>query len=125
MSKVILMMLLAIVNSNAMAEPITFRCTNSKGVQTEDLVVDIEKKTVVWGNIKFAILAVDEFYMAAIRAGSGNIVGGEVFVQNRYTGDYLYTGIYGARDDADPAIRQRPGSLITDTASGRCIKSRL
>lgn len=112
MSKAILTMFLAIVSSNAMAEPITFKCTNSKGIHTADLVVDIEKKTVVWGNIKFAILATDEFYMAAIRAGSGNIVGGEVFVQNRYTGDYLHTGIYGARDDAESILKKYPGKQL-------------
>lgn len=125
MRKVILTMLLAIVSNNAMAGPIIFKCTNSKGAPTADLVVDIGKRTMVWGNINFTILAIDEFYIAAIRAGSGNIVGGEVFVQNRYTGDYLHTGVYGARSDADPTIKQRPGNLTVDTASGRCFKSRL
>ncbi len=100
------------------ASPVTLKCTISSGDKAGDLIVDVEKKTMTWGILKYEIFHVNDTYISAYQ--KSNDVGGEVWVINRTTGLYKRgaVGIY-CSTDCSPGDKQ---VFLSQTYEGRCVK---
>lgn len=120
MKKTVFVIAQLFVVGMAAAAPLTLKCSLPDGTPTSDLVVDIEKKTLVWGGfLEYTIHAVDDLYISAFKKSG---VGGEVWVLNRTTGDYLRSGVSVSWDSPESFNRNVPGKLSASTYSGRCTK---
>ena len=114
--------LLLVVGSSA-AAPVTFKCTTAEGDPAADLVVDIENRTMVWATHQlYTIHAVDDRYISAYLKNQSQ-VGGEVWVLNRTTGEYLRVDVTITWLSAEAARSMRsPGKLSAGTYRGRCSR---
>ncbi len=115
---------LLLVGSSA-AAPVTFKCTTSEGTPAADLVVDIEKRTMVWSIKKYTIHAIDDRYISAYENNQSR-VGGEVWVLDRTTGNYLRASVSVSWEspEAAKAAMQRndPGKISAQTYRGKCSR---
>ena len=108
--------------STAQAAPITFKCTTSEGDSAADLIVDTESRTLTWGgNQKYAIHSMSDRYISAYLKSTGE-VGGEVWVFNRITGEYLRAGAYIGWDSLEAITRKEAGKLTATTFRGKCTR---
>jgi len=104
------------------AAPVTFKCTTAEGVPAADIVVDIENRTLVWGSHeKYTIHAADDRYISAYLKNQGQ-VGGEVWVLNRITGEYLLASVFVGWKSPEAIRRKDPGRLTANTYSGKCSR---
>lgn len=103
------------------APPATFKCTTAEGHPAADLVVDIENRNLMWGGQKYAIRATDDRYVSAYLESQGE-VGGEVWVFNRVTGEYLRASVYIGYDGPEPIRKNDPGKLTAATFRGKCSR---
>ena len=72
--------------SKAIAEPVVLKCRTQDGLDASDLMVDIENNKMKWGASNYNIVHVSSEYITAYQ--ETNVVGGEVWVMHRATGDY-------------------------------------
>jgi hypothetical protein len=102
--------------------PVKFKRTTAEGDPAADLVVDTENRTLVWaGNQKYAIHAMNDRYISAYLK-SQSAVGGEVWVFNRVTGEYLRASAYIGWDSPEVIKRNDPGKLTATTFRGKCSR---
>ena len=123
MRALLVMVLLASAGANA--APVTFKCFDSSGVPTVDLVVDVEKRTMNWGPAaRYRIRAVDDAYITAYEDNPSSSVGGEVWVLNRNSGEYLrasvFVGFTEAQVERWKKDRSVTGTLTASTYRGKC-----
>jgi hypothetical protein len=104
----------------AYGAPLTLKCTTSEGTPSVDLVVDVENNTLMWGLSRYRIHSVDERYISAY-LDSNDRVGGETWVLNRVTGEYLRADV-SITWPTPAAVKSEPGKLTADTYSGRCTR---
>jgi hypothetical protein len=71
------------------AAPVNFKCMTSDGVPVADLIVDTENRTFSWGANRYAIHSMNDRYISAYQQTYTGEVGGEVWVLDRITGEYL------------------------------------
>jgi len=109
-----------VLASAANAAPLTLKCTTSEGMPAVDLVVDVESNSLTWGISRYRIHSVDELYISAYLESSDR-VGGETWVLNRVTGEYLRAGVAVSWPTPE-SIKIQPGKLATDINSGRCTR---
>lgn len=99
------------------AEPVSLKCRTQEGLDTVDLIVDMERRTMSWGVANYGITAATEEYITAFR--KRDEVGGEVFVLHRATGDYWRASVGAFCQDA----RCESTKMGTGTYLGRCALS--
>ena len=120
----LLLIQLAVVGSSV-AAPVTFKCTTAEGTSAADLVIDIEKRTMAWGITKYTIHAVDDRYISAYENSKG-AVGGEVWVLNRISGEYLRASVFIGWDSLEAARKaaetKEAGKISAQTSSGKCAR---
>ena len=107
------------IASSLFAEPITLKCVTSEGDAAADLVIDIEKKELIWGYYsKYDIIHYNENYISAYEKPGGT-VGGEIMVIDRRSGDYkrAAVGMFLHKGESPDKAR-----LTERTWSGRCVK---
>jgi hypothetical protein len=115
------------------AAPVTFKCTASDGTPVVDLVVDVEKRSMAWGDFaKYRIHSIDDRYISAYKTTDENnnaIVGGEVWVLSRITGEYMRATIFVGWPSLEAARRAHEnnerGKPIAQTFTGRCARPML
>jgi hypothetical protein len=101
------------------AAPVTLKCTTAYETPAADLVVDIENRTMMWGEaVKYTIHAIDDRYISAHHIHPSE-VGGEIWVLNRATGEYLRAEV--SISWASPQA-SGPGRLGAATYTGRCSR---
>ena len=111
----------------ANAAPVRFKCQAEDGTPVADLVVDVDKRVMAWGEIsKYTIHMVDDVYISAYETVRDDSVGGEVFVFNRNTGEYARATVFLGFSSPD-AVRKSietgaRGRLVATTYAGRCAK---
>ena len=104
------------------AAPVTFKCTTAEGDPAADLVVDTAERTLVWGGgQKYAIHAMNDRYISAYLQSQSE-VGGEVWVFNRVTGEYVRASVYVGWDSPEAVRRRDPGKLTATTFRGKCSR---
>lgn len=104
------------------AAPIKFQCTASDGGRVADLIVDIEKRSLTWASgSKYTIHSINNQYISAYENIYSGEVGGEVWVLNRITGEYLraatFIGWYSPE-----AAKSEPGKLTGNIYRGKYSK---
>lgn len=108
--------------STVQAAPITFKCMTSAGDPAADLIVDPENRTLMWGgNQKYTIHSMSDRYISAYLNSTGE-VGGEVWVFNRITGEYLRASAYIGWDSPEAITRKEAGKLTATTFRGKCTR---
>ena len=107
----------------ALAEPLALKCATEDGTPAADLIVDISKRTLSWAHHKYRIISIDDRYISAYQE-SDNAVGGEVWVLNRASGEYLRAGvgIFMTRAESE---KKEPGKLRANTYQGKCVRPML
>ena len=80
-------------------EPIDFKCS-IKGYPSDErnVSVDLDSKTLKIGDTEYKITTVDPVWITATKAGDP---GGDVYVQNRYSGEWIEVGIGRYCGDSD------------------------
>ena len=124
MQKLVGLLILQILYSGfACAEPLTLKCTTEDGAPAADLVVDISKRTLSWAFYSYRIVSIDDRYISAYQEND-KAVGGEVWVLNRTTGEYLRAGvgIFMTREESE---RKETGKLRANTYQGKCLRPML
>lgn len=107
--------------SSCAAAPVTLKCTTAQGTPAADLVVDVENSTMLWSISKYTIHAIDDRYISAHSVGPREI-GGEIWVLNRATGEYLRASVSVTWDSPEAIERRLPGKLGTSTYTGKCSR---
>lgn len=101
-------------------QPLALKCVTEDGTEAADLFVDLRRKTMQWGPMKYQITSSTEKYITGISIG-GEIpseVGGEVWVLDRVSGDYKRASVHmGVSGPNSPLSSARLSAL---TYSGRC-----
>jgi hypothetical protein len=117
----VLVLLLAAVGTCG-ASPVTLKCFTESGTPAADITVDIDTKAMIWGSSHFEIRGVTERYITAIQPPSDTWekVGGEVWVFDRETGDYLRAWVGFTQRGVNGVMT--PSTLTTGTYHGRCIR---
>jgi len=119
-ANLMVVLLLTVVVTHA--APVTFKCTTAEGDPAADLVVDTTERTLVWGGgQKYAIHSMNDRYLSAYLQTQSE-VGGEVWVFNRVTGEYLRASIYIGWASPEAARRGDPGKLTGTTYRGKCSR---
>ncbi len=77
----------------AHAAPITLKCTDSSGQAVADLTVDIAAGQMHWSITKYRITQHDQRYISAQEVVPDDRVGGETWVLDRVTGQYVRAGV--------------------------------
>ena len=103
--------------SKAIAEPVVLKCRSQDGRDVADLTVDIENNYMRWGT-NYNIVHVSSEYITAYQE-TLNIVGGEVFVMHRATGEY-WRALAGKYCSSPSCDDEKMGIL---TYRGRCSRS--
>ena len=112
----------------ASAEPTVLKCLDAKGSKVSDLVVDLSANKMRWGTaLKYNIKGLTDRYISAYQQEHPASVGGETWVLDRITGEYLRGSVYIACLIFDP---DRPAKclskkLVSKTFRGRCGKKML
>jgi len=79
---------LRILAGDVTAEPVKLKCVADTGEAVADLMVDIEKREMIWGPIRhYRIAELTDEYVTAIHLDDSG-VGGEVWVMSRSSGEY-------------------------------------
>ena len=102
------------------ADSTILKCTDSGGSPVADLYVDLANRMLTWGPYRYRIHSADERYISAYQETAGS-VGGEIWVLNRATGDYLRAGV-GIFWLTPDAMKTQPGKLNANTYSGKCTR---
>lgn len=118
------------VIGSVMAAPVTLKCTMEGGRPVADLIVDVAKKTMVWGISTYVIHAIDDRYISAYQnypdGNASGGVGGEVWVLNRTTGKYVRAGVgigWNTAAEAEYAMKNNvQGTVSAQVYSGQCSK---
>lgn len=105
------------------AEPITLKCTTDNGSPAADLIVNVPNRTLSWAHREYTITFIDERYISAYEQ-SNDAVGGEVWVFDRNSGEYLRAGV-GIFWSTPDAVTKEPGKLTANTYSGKCVRPML
>jgi hypothetical protein len=130
MRKSLIIPLLAIlVAESAVGGPAKLNCVvtdGSRNSQTATLQIDIEMRKLKFGDFSFDIVQVNENYISAIMSTDGVIVGGEVLVINRMTGQLRRATVYLAAT-ADTFLKptaklHETMELTAKVFSGTCTK---
>ncbi len=122
MKKASLIVAILLTAGVAEAKPVTFKCTTAEGDPAADLVIDTENRTLVWGKYqKYEIHSMNDRYISAYLKSQSE-VGGEVWVFNRVTGDYLRASAFIGWDNPGAVKRNDPGKLTATTFRGKCSR---
>jgi hypothetical protein len=107
--------------SFAFGAPLKLKCVTSDGESASDLVLDLKTKEMVWGVVKYRIRTVTDRYISAFQIDENFQVGGETWVLDRITGEYLRASIAILfPGDAKPGSTEG-GRLTASTYRGRCV----
>jgi len=123
MNKIIFLATICLLTANiTQAAPITFKCTTAEGDPAADLIVDTKARTLTWGgNQKYEIHSMSDRYISAYLK-SPSEVGGEVWVFNRITGEYLRASAYIGWENSEAIKRKEAGKLTATTFQGKCTR---
>lgn len=105
------------------AEPVTLKCVTDDGQQLPDLIINIEKRKMNWGNpalLKYDIIHINETYITGLEK-TFDQVGGEIWVINRATGEYKRASV-GIFYNSPEEFQKGNGSLEANTYEGRCYR---
>lgn len=102
----------------AQAAPVVLQCSTSAGQKVADLTIDIDRKTMKWGIVKYDIVQTNDTYITGYQKDAD--VGGEVWVINRVSGFYkratvslYYDSNYSPGDE---------GTFKAQTYEGNCSR---
>jgi hypothetical protein len=113
---------LLLTSGTTLAAPLVLKCTAEGGIPAADLVVDTENKTLMWGNTKYLIRSINERYISAYEQASTDQVGGETWVLNRATGEYLRAEVAITWPSPESYKNHDPGTLTASTFRGICAR---
>jgi hypothetical protein len=104
------------------AAPLTLNCATQDGTPTPDIILDIDKRRMTWGSSQLEIREVTDRYITAFKppSQSWEKVGGEVWVLDRATGDYLRASVGFVSRGVNG--RYTPPTLEASTYRGRCTR---
>ena len=115
---------------SVVSAPVTFNCETSVGVKTDDLFVDFQNELIFWGDAisKYEIVGLTEEYITAYKMPTetsgktmslDEVVGGEVFVLNRVSGNYIRGSV-----NMVWVVGEKPGEakLRGNVYRGKCIE---
>jgi len=105
------------------ASPLTIACrAEGDTVLTFDITLDIDRRTMTWGGSQFEIREVTERYITAFEPPSQTWerVGGEVWVLDRVTGEYLRATVRFTSRGVNGSYT--PRALTADTYRGKCTR---
>jgi hypothetical protein len=89
-----------LVTTPNLAAPLTLKCTAHNGETTEPLILDVDQGTMKWGISTYKIRTITDRYISAYQIMGDQEVGGEIWVLNRTTGEYLRASVYTGTDKA-------------------------
>ena len=118
MKHMILVVVLVLAAGPSWSASVTLQCKTSDGRNAADLLIDLDNKMMRWGTTDYDIVHTDDKYITAYERNSGQ-VGGEVWVIERQTGEYMRGGVaelFGEKE------KPKDKKLQTMTYSGRCLK---
>jgi hypothetical protein len=113
---------LILASSGATAAPPPLKCTTSKGEAAADLVVDLNKRVLMWGGIVLTIQAVTDQYITAYELPQDQI-GGEIWVLNRTSGDYSRVSLRMSWASMDAVHKGESAELVASKLTGNCSKT--
>ena len=119
-------------NANAESTRIVLKCVSSDGPNQPDLIINLhegEGGTMLWGDFQlFDIVHVNDEHISAYRRHRYEFstkqamirgVGGETWVINRQTGDYILASVSESYADIE---RPQDAKLSASIYRGRCTK---
>jgi hypothetical protein len=115
-----LLFVVAAFSTGTLAAPIKLKCTTEDGKPAADLTVDVSAKLLSWGATRYRIRAIDDRYISAYLE-AGDTTGGEVWVFDRVSGEYLRAGVAITWNSPDD-FSKKPGTLTAATYRGKCTK---
>ena len=107
--------------SKATAGSTVLKCVTQEGLDTVDLMVDIENNKMKWADTNYNIVHVSSEYITAYE--ETNAVGGEVWVMHRATGDYWRALAGKFCTDKNATRKKWTSSLIGDVAAAACFNN--
>jgi len=72
----------------AVSPPTTLKCTTHDGIETVDLVVDLDNRKMNWGISEYLITKVSDNYITGSQVMGSYRDGGEIWVIDRSSGEY-------------------------------------
>ena len=123
MKRLIALTILMILSLPVAAEEVVLKCVDSSGQSIDDLRLDVENRTMIWGRDEFAsdydIYHVSDTYISAHSNSKRYSQNSDVWVINRITGEYVraLAGLFHTEKDKDSELR-------TATFSGSCAKQK-
>lgn len=119
MNKLIALLLCTFVAASAHAERLSLKCKT--GESWQDMLIDVEKRSLNWFIFGFDITKVTDQYITAVRKESkiGSDVGADVLVFDRAAGSFELAGLHRTCRDE----RCRVNKIVPHTNRGVC-KSR-
>lgn len=116
---IVTLLLLIGTCASAQATPVTLKCTDSSGQPVADLLVDVEAGYMRWSISNYRITHQDNRYISAQEVPRADQVGGEIWVLDRVTGQYIRSGVSILSERFSGATPIGP-KLQPFTYSGRC-----
>ena len=116
----LLLLISFLYSTNTQAEAVTLSCVTSDDTKAADLIIDLETKELKWV-ITYDIVHQNINYITAYQRHISSFVGGEIFVFNRHTGDYLRAGVSMTFNPLK-GEKAQDSKLRASTYSGRCLK---
>jgi len=108
-----------LTSTAAQAAPVALKCTDSSGQPVADLLVDSEAGHMRWSISSYRITHQNDRYISAQEMDRPDQVGGEVWVLDRVTGQYIRSGVAILAERFSGATPLNP-KLQSFTYSGRC-----
>jgi hypothetical protein len=72
---------------------VTLKCTDSSGQPVSDLDVDLRAGQIKWGIVRFRVNQQSDRYITAYEVVPASRVGGETWVLDRVSGEYIRAGV--------------------------------
>jgi hypothetical protein len=117
------------ITSPVLAKPYVLKCTTAEGYPRIDVTIDIEHKTITWGNAYYTISDITDEYVTGIHTPRDyyglhppDLVGGEVFVLDRVSGVYKRAWVGLACKDPPPHCEGGSTVLRAITTEGTCTR---
>lgn len=124
MNKMIFILAQMLIIGTCSGAPTALKCNQVGSPSTWDLVIDIEKRTLLLGGIfRFTIHTMNDRYISAYRDADSVIdAGGETIVFVKATGEYLRAAVDLVWDSPAAMERRAAGKLSADTYRGKCFR---
>ncbi len=118
MKRIGLALALILTANPSWSSSVTLKCKTSDGRDAVDLSIDLDNKTMRWGTTYYDIIHVDDKHITAYERPTTS-VGGEVWVIERQTGEYLRALVAKLFIEHE---KPEDARLQAQTYSGRCLK---